>query len=91
MGYRPPKNVFILGLTSDGVQRAFASELSPEGERGNALGLVNATVGIGLLFAGIGGGYVWQQFGVSYALTIAGIFVFIGIAILFSVTTKRLI
>jgi MFS family permease len=75
----------VLGLfpaLTDGIQRALASELSSEEHRGSAIGYVNAISGIGLLLAGIGGGYVWQQFGVNYALTIAGGFALIGVIVL---------
>lgn len=78
----------VLGLfpaLTDGVQRAFASELSPGEYRAGALGFVNAVAGFGLLFAGIGGGFLWEHFGASFALTIAGIFVLLGIGILFAV------
>lgn len=78
----------VLGLfpaLTDGVQRAFASELSSDEFRGSALGYVNAISGIGLLIAGIGGGYLWQHFGIAYALTLAGIFVLIGIGMLSTV------
>lgn len=77
----------VLGLfpaLTDGVQRALASELSSDEHRGSALGYVNAISGIGLLLAGVGGGYVWQQFGVHYALALAGTFALIGVAILFT-------
>jgi MFS family permease len=75
---------FFPALT-DGVQRALASELSAEGERGSALGFVNAVAGIGLLFAGIGGGWVWEHVGANYAFAIASISVLCGIALLLSV------
>lgn len=81
----------VLGLfpaLTDGVQRAFASELSPGEHRGGALGLVNAVAGFGLLFAGIGGGYIWEHFGINYAFAVAGVFILLGIGILFTVKKK---
>ncbi len=75
----------VLGLfpaLTDGIQRAFASELSSEENRAGALGLVNAITGFGLLFSGITGGYIWQYFGTTYAFVIAGLFVLFGIGIL---------
>jgi len=81
----------VLGLfpaLTDGVQRALASELSEEAQRGSALGYVNAISGVGLLLAGISGGYIWQQFGVGYALLLAGVFVCVGIGILSKVSSK---
>src|SRR5579862_157254 len=53
---------FLLGFfpaLTDGVQRSFAAQLSGVELRGGALGLLNAANGFGLLFAGIGGGYLW--------------------------------
>ncbi len=81
----------VLGLfpaLTDGVQRALASTLSPEESRGGAFGLVNATSGFGLLFAGVVGGYLWEQAGSVTALTVAGIFIVVGMLILQSVPTK---
>ncbi len=72
---------FFPALT-DGVQRALAAELSDEDKRGGAMGLVNAVSGFGLMFAGIFGGYVWQYFGVTNALLLASIFIFLGITLL---------
>lgn len=75
----------VLGLfpaLTDGVARALASELSPESHRAGAYGLVNATAGFGLMLAGIAGGYVWERFGVNYALIGGGVFVVLGILVL---------
>lgn len=75
----------LLGLfpaLTDGVARALASELSPETHRAGAYGYVNAVAGFGLMFAGIGGGYLWERFGVNYALVAGGVFVVLGIIVL---------
>lgn len=75
----------VLGLfpaLTDGVARALAAELSPEDHRAGAYGLVNATAGFGLMFAGIAGGYIWEHFGVNYALFVGGAFVVVGILVL---------
>jgi MFS family permease len=80
----------VLGLfpaLTDGVQRALASELSSEDRRGGALGYVNATAGIGLLLAGVVGGYLWQTFGVVATLSAAGALVLVGICILLTVAS----
>lgn len=72
----------VLGLfpaLTDGVARALAAELSPPEYRAGAYGLVNATMGFGLMIAGIGGGYIWEIFGAPVALTVGGIFVMSGI------------
>ncbi len=78
----------VLGLfpaLTDGVARSLAAELSPEDHRAGAYGLVNATAGFGLMFAGIAGGYIWEYFGVNYALLVGGAFVIVGIAVLSTV------
>ncbi len=83
---------FVLGLfpaLTDGVQRAFAAELSQEDHRGTAIGFVNGISGIGLLLAGIGGGYLWQAFGGNTAFLVAGVFVVLGVAVLLSVRSSK--
>lgn len=75
----------FLGLfpaLTDGVARALASELSPEDHRAGAYGFVNAVAGFGLMFAGIAGGYVWEFFGVNYALLLGSAFVVAGVLVL---------
>lgn len=75
----------FLGLfpaLTDGVARALASELSPEDRRAGAYGFVNAVAGFGLMFAGIAGGYVWEFFGVNYALLLGSAFVVAGVLVL---------
>ena len=64
----------ILGVGSaftDGVQRSFAARLTSAEERGGAYGLLNATIGCGVLFAGIVGGILWQNFGATSALSLS--------------------
>jgi MFS family permease len=76
---------FILGLVpalTDGVQRSYAAHLSGEALRGGALGLLNATVGFGALAAGIGGGFLWQTFGPTTALSAAAAVVVLGLVLL---------
>lgn len=75
----------VLGLfpaLTDGVARALAAELSPPEYRAGAYGLVNATMGFGLMLAGIAGGYLWEVLGAPIALTVGGIFIMSGIVIL---------
>lgn len=72
----------ILGVFSaltDGVSRSLASQLSSEKLRGGALGLISASTGLGALIAGIGGGYIWQNFGANTALITASSVVALGI------------
>jgi MFS family permease len=66
------------GIT-DGVQRSLASQLSDEESRGGALGWLNAAVGFGALFAGIGGGYIWQVYGSGAAFAAAACVVVVGL------------
>lgn len=82
----------FLGLfpaLTDGVARALAAELSHEERRASAYGFVNATAGFGLLFAGIVGGYLWQNYGVNVALFVAGAFVVAGVGVLSTVIVDR--
>jgi MFS family permease len=82
----------VLGLfpaLTDGVVRAFASALSPEERRGGALGLTNAVTGMGLLIAGILGGYLWQESGPATACIVAGVFVAAGALILMGVRRQN--
>ena len=76
----------LLGLfpaLTDGVQRAFVSRLTTEDVRGTGLGWLNAATGLGALFAGIVGGYVWQiyspeaAFFVASCVTVAGLALFL--------------
>lgn len=56
---------------TDGVQRSFAARLTNAEERGNAFGLLNAAIGFGVLFAGIVGGLLWQNFGAVTSLSLS--------------------
>lgn len=81
----------VLGLfpaLTDGVARALAAELSPPEYRAGAYGLVNATMGFGLMVAGIGGGYLWEHASAPEALLVGGVFVVGGILILSTIITK---
>jgi MFS family permease len=83
---------FILGLfpaMTDGVQRALASQLSAEGARGGALGWLNAAAGFGALIAGIAGGFVWQHYGPTAALSAAGGVILLGLLVFAGSMPKR--
>lgn len=56
---------------TDGVQRSFAARLTLAEERGNAYGLLHAAIGFGVLISGIVGGFLWQYFGATAALSLA--------------------
>jgi MFS family permease len=75
---------FLLGLfpaLTDGVQRSLASQLSVAEHRGGALGLLNAAVGLGVLIAGIGGGYLWQAYSPTVAFLASGAVIIVGLAL----------
>ncbi len=76
----------LLGLfpaLTDGVQRSLASQLSVEEHRGGALGLLNAAVGLGVLIAGVGGGYLWQAYSPTVAFLASGAVIIVGLALFF--------
>jgi len=75
---------------TDGVQRAFASQLTSEDLRGSGLGWLNAANGFGALIAGIGGGYLWQTHGPAIAFLAASAASVTGLALFLasSVTDK---
>jgi MFS family permease len=75
----------LLGTFSgftDGMQRAYVSNIIEKEHKGRAFGYLNAVVGFGLLFSGIIGGYLWQNLGDSFTLSVAGTIVFIGLIVL---------
>ncbi len=74
---------------TDGVQRSFASQMSEDDMRGSALGLLNASVGMGIIIAGIGGGYLWQTFGPTFTFFISGTIIIIGLSLFFISSMKR--
>ena len=82
----------MLGLfpaLTDGVQRSYAAFLTKEENRSGAYGLMNAASGFGALIAGIGGGYVWQVYGLGMAFSISTLLVIIGLTILILVKSKK--
>ena len=75
----------VLGLfpaLTDGVQRAFASQLTSEDLRGSGMGWLNAASGFGALVAGMGGGYLWQAYGPPMAFLAASVIVVAGLLLL---------
>jgi len=67
-----------LGLT-DGILRSYAAKLTAETSRGRAYGFLNGITGLGVLFAGIGSGIIWEKFGSNTALLTGGILITIGL------------
>ncbi len=66
---------------TDGMQRSFVSGMIEKEYRGKAYGYLNAVIGFGSLFAGIIGGYAWQNLGDTFALLIAGVIIIVGLII----------
>lgn len=82
---------FLLGLfpaLTDGVQRSLASQITGEEIRGVALGSLNAATGFGALFAGIGGGYLWQASGPGTTFLVASSLAVVGL-LLFSYSKEQ--
>ncbi len=80
----------LLGLfpaLTDGVQRSLAAQLTHKSLRGAGLGWLNAAAGLGVLFAGMGGGYLWQTYNPAAAFTTASVAIFAGL-ILFAASAR---
>jgi MFS family permease len=73
--------VGIFSALTDGVQRSHLSLLVEEKQRGVAYGYLNAASGFGALIAGIGGGYIWQNYSDTLALLVASGFVLTGLVV----------
>lgn len=72
----------VMGLYSaatDGTTRAYVSKLSGAENRGAVIGMINGIIGIGLIVAGIIGGFFWQIIGPSMTLIIFAFIVLIAI------------
>ncbi|HZP56628.1 MAG TPA: MFS transporter [Dehalococcoidia bacterium] len=55
---------------TDGVGKAFVSDLVPDARRGTAMGLYNATTGAMLLVASLLGGLLWDEVGPAATFTL---------------------
>lgn len=73
---------------TDGTQRTLTSQISNPEVRGSALGLLNAAIGLGVLIAGIGGGYLWQVCGSSITIFVSSLIIVAGL-IIFLISSKR--
>ena len=74
---------------TDGTQRAYVSNAIREEHKGIAFGYLNAMVGFGLLFSGVIGGYLWQNFGYLSALSTGIIIVSLGLLVLSASLIKK--
>ncbi len=66
---------------TDGVQRSYAAKLTEEMDRGRAYGFLNGINGFGVLFAGIGGGLIWEKISPNTALLFGGSLIGLGLII----------
>jgi MFS family permease len=64
---------------TDGVHRSYAAGLTAEENRASAYGWLNGLSGLGALFAGILGGYLWQAVGDAKTLLFGAFAVVIGL------------
>jgi MFS family permease len=66
---------------TDGVQRSYLSHLVDEEHKGTAFGYLNGAVGLGVLLAGVAGGYLWQHAGDRVTLLVAATVVLCGLIV----------
>jgi len=66
---------------TDGVQRSYLSHIVAEEHKGTAFGYLNGAVGLGVLLAGIAGGYLWQHAGDRVTLLVAAGVVLCGLIV----------
>ncbi len=81
----------MFGLSNgfiDGVQRAFVSDLAPEGIKATCLGTYHMSVGIGKLTASILAGALWTFVGVQYAFLYGMVLSVIAATMLTSIMRK---
>jgi MFS family permease len=74
---------FVAGPT-EGSERALVASSVPERARGGVLGLYNLLSGVGLLFASLLAGFVWERYSASAALFIGALFAALAAAALLS-------
>ena len=67
----------VFSALTDAVERSHLSLLIDDIHKGAAYGYLNAASGFGALVAGVGGGYIWQNFGDTLAFVLAvGVIIF---------------
>jgi MFS family permease len=64
---------------TDGIHRSYAAHLTEETNRASAYGWLNGLSGLGALFAGVLGGYLWQTIGDGKTLLFGALIVVIGL------------
>ena len=74
---------------TDGVQRAFVTDLVPPGLRGSAMGTFNAMIGITALPASIIGGLLWQAINPSATFVYGAAFALLAVLLLMVVPLRR--
>lgn len=79
----------IFPALTDGTQRTLTSLISEMEIRGSALGLLNAAIGVGVLIAGILGGYLWQVYGQGITFLIFSVIIVVGLTMFAISSIKR--
>jgi MFS family permease len=74
---------------TDGVSRAYVSDLSPAGKRGSALGLYHMIVGITVLPANLIGGFLWDKISVQAPFIFAALLAVVSALLLLVLVRKR--
>ena len=76
------------GLT-EGVVKAFVTDLVPAGLRGTAFGIYHFTLGVAALPSSLLAGFLWQRYSSSVALGTGAALALLASALLFSLTHAR--
>ncbi len=66
----------FIGLT-DGVFKAFVSDLAARESRGEAFGIYHTVIGFSTLIGNLGAGLIWQKFGSAWPFVISAILIFL--------------
>jgi MFS family permease len=74
----------IYAASTEGVVKAWISDLVPDNQRGSAIGLVTMFSGFAVMAGSVAAGFLWDQFGASVPLAVSSV-VSIIIAIVLSV------
>ena len=74
---------------TDGVSRAYVSDLSADGQRGSALGAYHTIVGITVLPANFLGGILWQKINVQAAFVYAAFLALVSAVLLIVLIRKK--
>jgi len=73
----------IYAASTEGVLKAWISDLIPDEERGSAIGLITMLIGISIMIGSITAGFLWDNFGSSVPFYISSAVSFIVAVFLF--------